>query len=90
MSQPPPPLIEQPTTPITFFEAVSNQGWNNGIANLVLVAGRFRPSGVGIDVTASIAVVADLRCTMEGLLALKASIEKVLLMAAPVDTKTAN
>ena len=72
------------TAPI-YFDGVTNQGFNNGIANIVLVANRFRPDG-GDGITRQVIVTADLRCTIGALIALKAACEAALLLAVPKPT----
>ena len=93
----PPAVIEQiPSTtgslsalasahaPFLYFDSVPNYGFNAGVANLSLEAVRFTASPTGQGVMADRVTVAHLRMSIDAVRALKAAIEGIELLAAPV------
>jgi hypothetical protein len=70
--------------PIIYFEVCPTFGNNGGLINLMLAAGLIEPTG-GNRVRSRIKAVAHLRMTATATIGLRDTIDKALLMCAPVE-----
>jgi len=78
------PVLDLPSAPIIFFEACPTLGNNNGIINVMLATGLVLPAPN--NQIASVAVaVAHLRCTVAAAMILRDTLDKALLIGAPVE-----
>jgi hypothetical protein len=71
--------------PFIFFEGVPNLGFNNGVVNLTLAAGRHLMTD-GISATDFVAV-AHLRCNVIAAMELRKAIDDALLLASKTEGK---
>ena len=74
--------------PFIYFDGAPNFGIHNGIVNVTLEAIRF--SAVEHEIVPDRVIVAHLRMGMAAAQALKAALEKVLLLAAPAVNEQKN
>jgi hypothetical protein len=74
--------------PFLYIDAVSNQGYRNGVASMTLEA--LRHFSEGDTVMTERVVVAHLRLPLTALDSLQAAINAIRLMTAEVASRTAN
>ena len=85
-----PPMLAQPdlqasaSAPFLYFENAVSFGHVNGLAQVTLTAGRLYPDGKG-HVATDVVMVGHLRTNFAGARSLRDALDKVLLMAEPVE-----
>jgi hypothetical protein len=77
-----PITIDALTAPIIYFDVVTNQGVRAGVANITLATFRHRTDGKG-GLQSDLMAVADLRCPIPALAALRAAIDNAILLNTP-------
>jgi hypothetical protein len=77
------PVSDTPHAPFVFYEWAPAFGFANGVVNLTLAANRAMIGKDGVVLNEQV-VVAHLRGNVQAALSLRDSIDKALLLAAPV------
>jgi hypothetical protein len=84
LNQTVPPTVQDVNgAPFIYFDEAPTLGCGNGVLNITL--GCYRNLCTKEGVKTDMVAVAYLRCNLEGALALRAAIDKALLMAAPLE-----
>ncbi len=80
---PPIPYIDRDRAPVIFFDQAPTAAYSNGVVAITISTDVFMTSAAG-PVTTEHAIVAHLKTNVAGAKALRAMLDKALLMAEPV------
>jgi hypothetical protein len=81
LQQPVTTVVDVPHAPFVYFEEAPNFGNNSGIINVSLAT--YRHMRGAAAVVSDLVVVAHLRCSIPGALALRRALDDALLLGAP-------